>query len=180
MTVEICEEYVGKDDKLNVEEPFVDPQGRAAALNGLKLEDKVEAELVKIGMTAMSYREFESGFLKGPEGSKGLLLKRVPHVTPYGTRGYHEFSLRGVIPGNVRIECRSQRVAGTADEKLPYLFESVKIAQEGVAWIILDGDGFRANSKDWLKKNADAIKYKKIKVFPSFASWKSWINVVFN
>jgi hypothetical protein len=177
--MEICENYVGKDDTVNVEEPFIDPQGKAAATNGLRLEAKVEAELEKLGMHVMSHREFESGFIAAPEGSKGLLLKRVPHITPYGTQGYHEFSLRGVVPGNVRIECRSQQVAGTADEKLMYLLDSVKIMQEGVSWIILDGDGFRPGAKDWIKKSADAVKYKKIKVFNSFAEWKNWINVVF-
>lgn len=153
----------------------VNPQGQNANIHGQRLEDRVEATLRRLGVTMVQYRDYDTGDFGKTER---LCVKNAPHITPYGGHGRHEFELVNVVPGRVRIECRSQYIPGTADEKLMYLFESVLIGNENVAWIILDGDGFRAGAKDTIYKKAAAIKHKKIKVFNSFKQWESWINVV--
>jgi len=151
------------------------PQGQKANTNGQRLEDRVEAALKKLGVKFFQHADV------GPRAlgtDQRLCLKNAPHITPYGGRGRHEFELINVVPGKVRIECRSQYVGGTADEKLLYLFESVLIGAENVAWIIFDGDGFKPGAKETIRKKAEAVKHKKIKVFNSFKHWESWINVV--
>lgn len=151
-----------------------DPQGHQANVNGKRLEDRVEATLRKLGVDFVEHREYDPAVFN----TEKVGIKNVPHITPYGGQGRHEFDLVNVVPGRVRIECRSQYVSGTADEKLLYLFESVLIGQENVAWIILDGEGFKPGAKATLNAKAAAVKHKKIKVFNSFKHWESWINVV--
>ena len=147
------------------------PQGQLATVHGKRLEDRVEATLRKYGVNFVDYKDFTYG--KEP-----TCVKNAPHTTPYGGKGYHEFELWNVVPGRVRIECRSQYVPGSADEKLPYLFESVLIGKENVAWIIFDGDGFKTGAKETIRKKAESVTHKKIKTFTSFKQWESWISVV--
>lgn len=151
------------------------PQGQLANTHGQRLEDRVEAVFKRLGVTMVEHRDHDA---KKVGSTDRLCVKNAPHITPYGGHGRHEFELYNVMPGRVRVECRSQYVPGTADEKLIYLFESVLIGSENVAWIILDGDGFRPGAKDTIYKKAEAVKHKKIKVFNSFKHWESWINVV--
>jgi hypothetical protein len=167
-TAKLAVEVKGTD----VEE--VNPQGQKANTNGQKLEDRVELALRKLGVNFIQHRDYDPTAFN----TERLCIKNAPHITPYGGRGRHEFELHNVVPGKVRIECRSQYVAGTADEKLLYLFESVLIGTENVAWIIFDGDGFKPGAKETIRKKAEAVKHKKIKVFNSFKHWESWINVV--
>lgn len=165
-------EGVRKVEDVTVE---VNPQGQKANTQGHRLEDRVEAVLRRLGVEMVQFRDYDPSNFGSTDR---LCVKNAPHITPYGGRGRHEFELINVVPGNVRIECRAQYVSGTADEKLPYLFESVLIGTEQVGWIILDGDGFRSGAKETITKKANAVTHKKIKVFSSFKQWESWINVV--
>lgn len=153
---------------------FVSFQGQKANTNGRRLEDRVEAVLRKLGTEVVKHKDFDPVSFS----NKRVCIKNVPHITPYGGMGRHEFNLINAVPGCVRIECRAQYVSGTVDEKLLYLFESVLIGQENVAWIILDGDGFKPGAKATLSAKAAAVKHKKIQVFHSFKQWESWIYTV--
>lgn len=59
----------------------------------------------------------------------------------------------------MRIECKWQQVAGSVDEKLPYLYlNSIEAMPEKMIMILIEGAGWKAGSLKWLK---DAVKNKK-------------------
>lgn len=158
---------------------FVDPQGSKANMNGKKLENIVEEELCKNGVTSLQYSDWVDGTVTTlTHGDNGILFKNVPYTNIYGANGKGEFLLflKG-IP-DIRIECRSQTVAGSVDEKLPYLLENCKLFDEKNVIVVLEGDGFKTKAKEWFIENAHAVKFKNINVM-SLKEFKDWAKGIF-
>ena len=159
---------------------FVDPQGSKANMNGKRLEDIVEEELYKHGVPSLQYSEWDNGMVTTLAyiGKNGVLLKNVPYTNVYGANGRGEFLLflRG-LP-DTRIECRSQTVAGSVDEKLPYLLENCKLFDEENVIVVLEGNGFKTKAKEWFIENAHAVKFKNINVM-SLKEFKDWVKGIF-
>jgi hypothetical protein len=89
--------------------------------------ERVVMALQSWGFRACGYTVWDDA---GRSGDK-LILTRVPLVTPYGTQGHTEFGLvlvAGVI--TYRIESKWQAVAGSVDEKFPYLVEAMLLCPE--------------------------------------------------
>jgi len=150
----------------------VDVQGARANKAGKKLEELVIAEFAKRGIYSVTYKEWLSN------KSTNVLVKNVPYVTIYGRRGRSEFVLvREGFP-DVRIECRSQQVAGSVDEKLPYLFNNAVACKEHVVLLVVEGEGFKKGAKGWLSDQAASIRHKNIHVH-SFAEFQDWVEGVF-
>ena len=82
-------------------ETVPNPQGQKANKNGQRLEDRVEAALRKLGVNFVQHRDYDPTTFN----TERLCIKNVPHTTPYGGRGRHEFDMINVVPGRVRIEC---------------------------------------------------------------------------
>ena len=152
---------------------FVDPQGSRANKNGKRLEDLVEAELCKYNIDVLSYNEWINDIIKMSDDVKGVLIKNAPYTNVYGSRSRGEFLLflEGFL--NTRIECRSQSVAGSVDEKLPYLLENCKAFDEKNVIVVLEGGGYRVRAKEWFIENAHAVKSKNINVM-SLREFKTW------
>lgn len=155
-------------------------QGAQANRTGKLLESIVQG--------ALSQRSFEvvqfSTYIKTPaEFGEELLLKNVPYVSIYGTKGYTEFLLKSKkYELDVRIECKWQQTSGSADEKLVYTYlNCVYAIPEDNVVILIDGDGFRPGAKQWLKDAAGAGLYlpqnssKSINVFSS-TEFLTWVN----
>jgi hypothetical protein len=130
------------------------------------------------------YRVWE----KNPEryGSE-LLLKNVPFETIYGHKGNTEFLLISKKYNlRIRIECKWQQTAGSVDEKLPYLYlNTIEAMPEKDVMILIDGEGFKAGAKTWLRKavkdklyTTDKNKDTNIMVF-SLAEFFTWANKTF-
>jgi len=139
-------------------------QGSIANRAGKALEKYVEDVLKSAGVLVMPYREWRGlSFKPAPR----VLLKNVPYTTIYGSRGIGEFVLmlegQGLHNG-IRIECRSQHVAGSVDEKLPYLFENALAFDQKNVIIVLDGNGFKKGAKEWLINKARSVAHKNIDV----------------
>ena len=149
---------------------LVNPQGSTANKNGKKLEDLVEAELCKYKIESLYYNE-ELDHVA--DNVKGLLFKNVPYTTVYGSRGRGEFVLSLLGFPDIRIECRSQTVAGSVDEKLPYLLENCKVFEEEIVIVVLEGNGYKTKAKEWFIENAHAVRFKNINVM-SFEEFKDW------
>ncbi len=154
----------------------VSKQGQLANENGHKLERRVEKELAKYKINSIPYRK-----LKTKEGKsfvlaakRGFLAKNVPYTNVFGSRAFGEFVLYLFGSGEIRIECRSQNVAGSVQDKLPKLLEDCKCMPENKVIIILDGEGFSHNAKNWLKNSALSIYHKDIMVM-NFEEFKAWI-----
>lgn len=156
-----------------VESEFIDPQGSRANSNGKRLENSVETELNKYGIDSLSYAEWLNGNALIPKGVKGILFKNVPYTNVYGSNSRGEFLLFLQGVADTRIECRSQTVSGSVDEKLPYLLENCKVFEEKNVIVVLEGSGYKAKAKEWFIENAHAVKFKNINVM-SLKEFKDW------
>lgn len=116
-----------------------------------------------------------------------LLLKNVPFETIYKHKGNTEFLLLSKKHKlKIRIECKWQQVAGSVDEKLPYLYlNSIEAMPEKNIMLLIDGDGWKKGAKEWLKTAVNDKKYtskkntnKNIMVF-SLADFFTWANNTF-
>ncbi len=160
-------------------------KGRSANITGNQLEVAVQTVLLNKGFEIEMYREWE----KKPEKyGKELLLKNVPFKTIYNHKGNTEFLLISERYNlRIRIECKWQQRAGSVDEKLPYLYlNTIEAMPEKNIMILIDGDGFKAGAKTWLR---NAVKEKlytteenkdtNIMVF-SLAEFFTWANNTFD
>ncbi len=160
-------------------------KGRSANITGNQLEVAVQTVLLNKGFEIEMYREWE----KKPEKyGKELLLKNVPFKTIYNHKGNTEFLLISERYNlRIRIECKWQQSAGSVDEKLPYLYlNTIEAMPEKNIMILIDGDGFKAGAKTWLR---NAVKEKlytteenkdtNIMVF-SLAEFFTWANNTFD
>lgn len=147
-------------------------QGYRAATSGKDFENKVEAILRAHHFEVQRYSKWDRA---EPAEGERLLLKHVPFTNIYKTSSYTEFLLKapGVVQP-IRIECKFQKVAGSADEKLPYLFlNATEAMPEDFVVIVIDGRGFREGAIAWLRKAVETQEVKKILVLDllEFAVW---------
>lgn len=153
----------------------VDVQGQTANKNGRWLENQTEQTLAKYGIKSIMYSDLntEKGKDFVANAKRGFLAKHVPYTNVFGSKAYGEFVLYLFGVGAIRIECRSQHVSGSVQDKLPKLLEDCKCMQEQQVIIVLEGDGFSHNARAWLKNASSAIQYKDIQV-QTLAEFKVW------
>lgn len=128
--------------------------------SGGTLEGTVKSILTSKGFELLSYREWDKDRKKH---SNELLLMNVPFTTIYKHSGKTEFLLISEkYKLEIRIECKWQQVAGSVDEKLPYLYlNCIEAMPEEHIIIIIDGDGWKPGAKTWLEKAVSEKKYQK-------------------
>lgn len=146
-------------------------QGINANIKGKRLENEVEMELLKYNIPSINFKQWITDATSIAGTNNGLLLKNVPYTTIYGSNGYGEFVLTRDKYKDIRIECRTQHVPGSVDEKLPYLFETALAFEERIVLLVLEGNGYKNGAKEWLKSQAYATRHKDIRVF-SFADFQ--------
>lgn len=146
-------------------------QGTLASESGKYLENAVENYLCDLGIVSRRYSKWINTTEK--IDSEGMLLKDVPYTNIYGGNGRGEFVLSVNNADDVRIECRLQNSSGSVDEKFPYLFETAKAFEESIVILVVEGDGYKKGAKEWLKAQAESIKYKQILVV-SLKGFKDW------
>ncbi len=157
---------------------------KIANITGNQLEKAVQTVLSDKGFEIVMYREWK----RHPEKySKELLLKNVPFITIYGHNGNTEFLLLSEKYNlKIRIECKWQQSAGSVDEKLPYLYlNTIEAMPEKEIIILIDGNGFKAGAKKWLRNAVGKKLYTTEKnndttvmVF-SLAEFFAWANDTF-
>lgn len=160
-------------------------KGTKSNVTGNQLEAAVKTVLTGKGFELVRYREWEKN--KEKFGSE-LLLENIPFKTIYGHNGNTEFLLISqTYHLQVRIECKWQQVAGSVDEKLPYLYlNAIEAMPETALIILIDGAGWKPGALTWLK---DAVKQKRytsetnrskeISVL-SLTEFFTWANQTFN
>jgi hypothetical protein len=159
-------------------------RGNKTNITGNQLETAVETVLSGKGFEIFNYRSWEKQPLKF---SKEVLLKNAPYTTSYGHNGNTEFLLLSEKYNmRIRIECKWQQVAGSVDEKLPYLYlNAIETMPEDVIIILIDGAGWKQGALKWLK---EAVKnklyttpqniHKEIMVF-NLTEFFTWANNTF-
>ncbi len=158
----------------------VDEQGRSANRNGKWLEDEVEKTLGKYGIPSIKFRQVGTRFGQKimKQNVPGFLLKNVPYTNMFGSKSTGEFVLQVTDKGPIRIECRSQAVAGSVDEKMPYLIGNCFSFEEKDVILILEGDGMRDAARTFATNAARAIAYKNVRVM-TLNQFKSWAKKTF-
>ncbi len=139
-------------------------QGTKANVSGSKLENRVENYITEQLNVPAKYRS-------RTKKREDILLKSVPYKNIYGSdRCRSEF----VLCKNgrkIRIECKAQYSKGSVDEKLPYLYMNfLKSIDEKEAVVVLDGEGFKAGAKDWLREKCKDTKINVMSV-DEFQAW---------
>jgi len=102
-------------------------QGASATLSGKQLEDKVQDLLEELGIAYTS---------------------QVKFTDCYGnSRSRMDFMV-----GDMAIECKRQEVGGTADQKMPFVYENLCLFNKGL--LVLDGTHFKTRKgiQDYLNK----------------------------
>jgi hypothetical protein len=157
-------------------------KGATSNVTGNQLESAVKNVLTGKGFTFINYKAWEKN--KENFGDE-LILENAPFTTVYGHKGKTEFLLLSKkYDLKIRIECKWQQVAGSVDEKLPYLYLNVIEAMpEESVMILIDGGGWKAGAIQWLKDAVDKKKYaadtnKKIYVF-NLMEFFTWANKTF-
>jgi hypothetical protein len=140
-------------------------QGTKANLSGAKLEHRVQGIIT-------SALDVEAKYFSRTKIRDNILLKSVPYTNIYGSdKCRSEF----VICKNnrkIRVECKAQHASGSVDEKLPYLYLNFTSSiKEEEAVIVVEGDGFKAGAKKWLR---DKCKNTKVLVFNP-VEFKAWV-----
>lgn len=159
-------------------------KGSISNITGNQLEVAVKTVLTGKGMQLVNYRVWEN---KPYTFGKELLLENVPFTTVYGHKGNTEFLLQSLKYSlKIRIECKWQQVAGSVDEKLPYLYlNAIEAMPETDLLILIDGPGWKPGAIKWLKDAVQQKKYqdenssKHIMVF-NLAEFFTWANKTFN
>lgn len=157
-------------------------KGATSNVTGNQLESAVKNVLTGKGFAFVNYKVWE----KKKDGfGEELILENAPFTTVYGHKGKTEFLLLSKkYDLKIRIECKWQQVAGSVDEKLPYLYLNVIEAMpEESVMILIDGGGWKAGAIQWLKDAVDKKKYsgdtaKKIYVF-NLMEFFTWANKTF-
>jgi len=160
-------------------------KGTKSNISGNQLEVAVKIVLLGKGFELVKYRVWEKNQEKY---GKELLLENVPFTTVYNHNGNTEFLLISEkFNLKIRIECKWQQVAGSVDEKLPYLYlNTIEAMPEDTIMILIDGNGWKTGAIKWLKDAVNQKKYtseenkhKEILVF-SLADFFTWANKTFN
>ena len=128
--------------------------GSRANWNGKMFENFVYDNLVRNGFT---YTDIKQLPLKNKEGSsKSFTSQFNLNKTIYGTKWMVDFLLYDSdINQYLVIECKWQQSPGSVDEKYPYLVTNIKEQSPYPCLILLDGDGYKPASKEWLLTQVD-------------------------
>lgn len=160
-------------------------KGTKSSVTGNQLEAAVKTVLTGKGFELIYYRVWEKNKEKYGEE---LLLENVPFTTIYEHKGNTEFLLISKKYNlQIRIECKWQQVAGSVDEKLPYLYlNTIEAMPENSIMILIDGAGWKVGAIKWLKNAVKQKKYtnetnenKEIIVF-NLTEFFTWANKTFN
>ena len=139
-------------------------QGTKANKSGLKLEARVEDVILE-------NTDVDVEYFSRTEEREDILLKHVPYTNIYGNEKCRSEFLLCMDGREIRVECKTQKSAGSVDEKLPYVYLNfTRSIAEDEAIIILEGDGFKEGAKEWIRRKC---KGTKVRVF-SFDEFKKY------
>jgi len=128
-------------------------QGSRASHNGQAAEDVVAAILRMCGYQPV--RQYGIGY--------GI----------YGTSLRADFFVEHApgFPHGLIIESKWQEIAGSADEKLPYLVANVLHCYPAPTIIVLHGGGFRPGAERWLRTQVDGARLFAVLRLEEFLTW---------
>ncbi len=129
------------------------PEAGAATRSGADLEATIENGLRTIGFEIIANSQWqESRLYANPDLS--AIITNAPYRSIYGHRARIEFLI--VLRGTqILVETKRQNVAGSVDEKLPYVYlNAVANIPEREFVLVMDGDGWKPEARRWITAKA--------------------------
>lgn len=130
--------------------------GTFANNTGNRLEAFVEQALKEKGYTEFWNHKEQLFLNRESVGGKQYGKHINVGETIYGTKRLADIFIlnKDLFPDGLIIECKWQQSGGSVDEK--YQFLLYNIIKTGVPTVVLlDGDGYKASAKEWLKLQAN-------------------------
>jgi len=149
--------------------------GTEANLTGSALESFVRDALLARGYKKIEWNKFDRAVALGePIFSQQYRMGRSIYETP--------FKIDFVVfhpqkwPDCLAIECKWQQVAGSVDEKFPYMVANLKERSKFDFVILLDGNGYKPGARRWLMQQQDK-KFIKLMSMSEFQTWANKKNI---
>lgn len=145
--------------------------GKTANKTGKALEEFITHRLEESGYTFVDKKNWKTArYLDQPIYTRQLYLCQ----SIYGTPVYGDFVIfhPEKYPHCLILESKWQQVAGSVDEKLPFLVKNIKEKFPADAIVIIDGGGFKKGAIEWVKKE---IGGRLLNVF-SMVDFQKWVN----
>ena len=152
-------------------------QGAKANLNGKVFEQMVIPIFKANGFEIFTGNELNKKRLT--DKPLRYVVKNATYKTIYGETGRTEFVIV-VGKRKIRIEIKYQSVAGSVDEKYPYmLLNAIYQYPEKEVIFIVDGGGYKLGARRWLETNIknnwldfmETGKNIKLMTIIEFMSW---------
>lgn len=128
-------------------------QGAQANSTGQVAESVINAMLRKLGYVPLRQRVIGVG-IYGTPIKVDFMLDRAPG-----------------FPTGLIIESKWQESSGSADEKYPYLVETIRFCFPCPAIVLADGDGARPGAIRWLRAQADGSKLFAVFSLKELVTW---------
>jgi hypothetical protein len=131
---------------------LVQTQGERANSNGRSAEDVIAAILM------------QRRYIPQRQYAIGLGIFETPIFTDFYLNDVPSF------PQGLAIESKWQEVAGSVDEKLPYLVQNILECFPCPAIVIIHGGGFRPGAEQWLRRQVRGNLYGVFRL-EEFLTW---------
>ncbi len=150
---------------------MVEQAGTTANRTGKALEEFITHLLKEKSYTHIDRNKWKTArYLDQPIYTRQLYLCK----SIYGTAVYGDFVIfhPEKHPDCLVIESKWQQVAGSVDEKLPFLVKNIKEKFSIKAVIVIDGGGQKKGAIEWVKNQ---IGGNLLDVF-SMSDFQKWVN----
>jgi len=147
-----------------------DPSDKAQ-VSGRQLEVQIEVNLRNLGLEIIESKNWNEKRLH-QEPNLTAVVTNVRYKSIYGHRPRVEFLLFDE-GRRFLIEVKRQRVAGSTDEKLPYVYENALLnLKSGYEFIlVMEGDGWKPDAVEWIRNKARLTEGFYVMSRLEFFSW---------
>ena len=156
---------------LNAQPQEAERPANDRASSGAAFEDSIEAVLEGQGVEVIAMSEWnEARLYEEPELTIAIRNVRYPSI--YGHEARIEFLL--LHNGhNYLIEAKRQRVPGSNDEKLPFVFMNGELNIDATTSfiVVMDGKGWKRGAIRWINERANETDGFYVLELNSFGRW---------
>lgn len=145
--------------------------GKEANKTGRELERFVRGGFDRRDYLKVTTKEFDRQFGQdAPIYAEQYYMGDSIYGTPFKIDfvAYHPL----IWPEGLALECKWQQVAGSVDEKFPYMFNNLSEKSKYPFAIVLDGGGYKPGAYRWLRRQVGG----KFVALLSMADFHTWIN----
>jgi hypothetical protein len=147
--------------------------GLEANISGARFSGDVRRELKLHGFLVITPSEYERGKQQSYSDKRRVALTNTPYESIYNHDARMEFLL--IMKGYARdilVQAKRQRVSGSVDEKLPYIYlNALKNLPERATLFVYDGTGWKKGGIKWMRAKAKEHDGLYVMKFDEFKKW---------